>query len=66
MPHSLSDQILDYLFEDVFYRFRHFFSTEPDFKYAISLHFQPRKFEPGEIIYEEGDTVHELYFVMEG
>jgi hypothetical protein len=63
----------NYLFEDIFYRFRPFFHTyeykESKFLYDISFGFMPRRFEPSpedEIIYQEDDEVPEMYFIMEG
>lgn len=65
LPANLIQQVLNYLFEDIFYKFKYFFEDE-DFKYDICLHFQPRKFEPGEYIFQPGDEVHELYLILEG
>lgn len=65
LPANLIQQVLNYLFEDIFYKFKYFFGEE-DFKYDICLHFQPRKFEAGEYIFQPGDEVHELYLILEG
>lgn len=62
----MARNIIDYLFEDIFYKFRTFFGPENDFKQAICFHFQPRKFEVGEVIIEEGEQVGEVLLVTEG
>jgi hypothetical protein len=63
----------NYLFEDIFYKFRVFFNTQENresrFLYDIAFGFMPRRFEPTEddkIIYDEEDEVPELYFVIDG
>ncbi len=63
----------NYLFEDIFYRYRVFFNTQQNresrFLYDIAFGFMPRKFEANEIdkvIYDEEDEVPELYFILEG
>ena len=43
--------------------------TESSFLYDIALGFMPRKFEPTQedsLIYDEEDSVPEMYFVTEG
>ena len=71
LPISIKRTIMiNYLFQDVFYKFRQFFHTfeqrENEFLYDISFGFLPRKFEENEIIYDEEDEVPEIYFIMEG
>jgi len=63
----------NYLFEDLFYKFRMFFNTQENresrFLYDVSFGFMPRKFEPTEedkIIYDEEEEVPEMYFIIEG
>ena len=60
----------NYLFKDIFYNFRSFFMTfdykESKYLYKISFGFKPRKFEKHEVIYDEGDDVQEIYFLMNG
>jgi CRP-like cAMP-binding protein len=60
----------NYMFKDVFYNFRQFFLTyenrETKFLYEVSFGFKPRLFEKKEIIYEEGDEVSEMYFILSG
>lgn len=34
--------------------------------YKISFGFKPRKFEKNEVIFNEGDDVQEIYFIMNG
>lgn len=63
----------NYLFEDIFYKFRVFFNTQQNresrFLYDVAFGFMPRKFEANEtdqIIYDEEDEVPELYFILDG
>lgn len=71
LPISIKRTIMiNYLFQDVFYKFRQFFHTfeqrENEFLYDISFGFMPRKFEENEVVYDEEDEVPEVYFIMEG
>ena len=74
LPRSIKRQIMtQYLFEDLFYKFRMFFNTsenrESRFLYDVSFGFMPRRFEPTEedkIIYDEEEQVPELYLIVEG
>ena len=63
-------KIVKYLYSDIFYDFRFFFgesgSKEPNFKYYMAFHFQPRKFTPGDYIVKEGERLQELYFSYYG
>ena len=63
----------EYLFEDLFDKFRYFFNTfkfkETSFLYDVSFGFMPRRFEYDEeekFIYDEEDEVSEMYFILEG
>ena len=63
----------NYLFEDIFSKFKYFFNTyenkESRFLYDVSFGFMPRNFEDNEddkIIYDEGDEVPEMYFILSG
>ncbi len=63
----------NYLFEDIFYKFRMFFHTnenqESRFLYDVSFGFMPRRFENTDedrIIYDEEEEVPEMYFMVEG
>ena len=71
LPRSIKRAIMiNYLFKDIFFRFRQFFNTfenrDSKFLYEIAFGFMPRKFEEGEIIYDEDDEVPEIYFIIEG
>lgn len=63
----------DYLFKDIFFKFRHFFHSkeyrDSKFLYDISFGFMPRRFDTSDedwIIYDEEDEVPEMYFVLSG
>ena len=62
--------MINYLFQDVFYKFKELFDTyeniESKFLYDVAFGFMPRKFDENVIIYDEGDDVPEVYFIMEG
>lgn len=71
LPRSIKRAIMtSYLFQDIFFKFRQFFNTfenrDSKFLYDIAFGFMPRKFEEGEIIYDEEDEVPEIYFIIEG
>lgn len=71
LPKSIRRTIMiNYLFQDVFYKFRQFFNTfenrESEFLYNVAFGFMPRKFDENEIVYDEEDEVTEIYFILEG
>lgn len=71
LPRSIKKMIMiNYLFGDVLFLFRHFFRTvdnlDSKFLATVCFGFQPRKFEEGEIIYEEESEAPEIYFIMKG
>ena len=71
LPRSIKRTIMtNYLFQDVFYKFKKFFNTyeniESKFLYDVAFGIMPRKFDENEIIYDEEDDVPEVYFIMEG
>lgn len=71
LPWSIKRTIMiNYLFQDIFYKFRQFFNTfanrESEFLYNIAFGFMPRKFDENELVYDEEDEVTEIYFIMEG
>ena len=75
LPKSMKRRLMtNYLFQDVFFRFRSFFNTvqnkDSKFLYEVSFGFMPRKFDPSEeddeIIYDVEDEVSEMYFVLGG
>ncbi len=75
LPKSMKRRLMtNYLFEDIFFKFRHFFYTdenrESKFLYDVAFGFMPRYFdatdEEEQILYDEEDEVPEMYFVLEG
>lgn len=71
LPRSIKRTIMtNYLFQDVFYKFKEFFNTyeniESKFLYDVAFGFMPRHFDEEETIYDEEDEVPEIYFIMEG
>jgi hypothetical protein len=74
LPRVIKRSIMvQYLFDDVFYRFRSFFNTakhnESKFLYDISFGLKPRQFlgdDESSIIYDEEDDVSEMYLIKQG
>lgn len=70
LPRSIKMIMINYLFGDVLFMFRQFFRTvdnlDSKFLASVCFGFQPRKFEEGEIIYEEEEEAPEVYFIMSG
>lgn len=65
--------ILNYLFDDIIYKFRAFFFTmdnmQSQFLYDICFGIQPAKFDLNEhdqLILDEENEVSEMYFIQEG
>lgn len=70
MPKSLQQNLITYLFDDIFTRFRSFLHTEK-FKnspFYLELAFQllPRKYSANEYILKQGSPVQEIYLINEG
>lgn len=74
LPRSLKRSIMvQYMFDDVFYKFKNFFliAKHNDYKflYDISFGFKPRQFSPNNefsIIYDEEEDVSEMYLITSG
>ncbi len=74
LPRSIKRSIMvDYLFDDVFYKFRFFFNSvkyiQHKFLYDIAFGFKPRRFDSNDdekVIYDEEDDVSEMYLIDEG
>ena len=71
LPKSIKRKIVtDYLFGDIFYKFKVFFRTSqfPDSKYLydMAFGFLPRRFEEGDVIYREQEEVPEMYLILDG
>lgn len=74
LPRVIKKNIMvQYLYDDVFYKFKNFFKTsknsETKFLYDVSFNLKPRQFfaEPKKcIIYDEEDEVPEMYFILKG
>eukprot|EP01022_Parablepharisma_sp_SALTPOND_P018466 TRINITY_DN3017_c0_g1_i1.p3 TRINITY_DN3017_c0_g1~~TRINITY_DN3017_c0_g1_i1.p3 ORF type:complete len:507 (-),score=71.30 TRINITY_DN3017_c0_g1_i1:7765-9285(-) len=62
--------IIKYLFDDIFWDFRHFFNVPnkalSKFLYDIAFGFLPRIFKQGSVIYKEDEDVEELYLIRKG
>lgn len=65
--------MIQYLFDDVFYKFRLFFNTskhnDSKFLYDISFGLKPRQFlmdDDSSMIYDEEDDVSEMYLIKSG
>ncbi|CDW71925.1 cation channel family protein [Stylonychia lemnae] len=74
LPRVVKKNIMvQFLYDDVFYKFKNFFKTrknlESKFLYDISFNLKPRQFFPEShrcIIYDEEDEVPEMYFIQKG
>ena len=66
LPEKQRYEILDFLFGDIFIKFRIFFCDEVHFKYQICLHIQPRSYPSDIIIIQERSIPSEILFVEHG
>lgn len=74
MPREIKRSLMvQFLFDDVFYKFRNFFKTrkyqQSKFLYDVAFNLKPRQFFPDKdkcVIYDEEDDVPEMYFIMKG
>jgi hypothetical protein len=65
LPSETLLEIKNYLFGDVFGKYRSFLG-KTDLRYDLCLHFHPRLFRPDEMIQGEGEEVHEILFLRSG
>lgn len=66
LPESLKHQILEYIFDDIFYRFRYFFRHFSQDKYEMAKFLQPRIYKAYSIIIEIDEEVNEILFSNSG
>jgi len=67
LPESLYNDLMRYLFGDIFYTFRFFFLPQyPQFRDKIAMSLYPRIWDKGELIIEQFEAVPEVIFIMEG
>ena len=74
LPKSIKKNIMvQFLYDDVFYRFKGFFHTrkylDSKFLYDVAFNLKPRQFFPEAyrcVIYDEEDEVPEMYFIAKG
>jgi len=70
MPKSLQQNLIGFLFDDIFTRFRSFLHTEKfkgsPFYLELAFELLPRKYEVNEFILRQGSHVQEIYLINEG
>jgi len=65
LPEELVAEVKSHLFSDVFGLYRGYFGSS-GFAQEVSLHFHPRHFLVGELLLEEGESVSEVLFQLQG
>ena len=63
---DLKERIFEFLFSDIFYKFRFFFKFMGSSKYTLAGYLQPRFFIKNSIIQGIYEPVHEINFVYSG
>jgi hypothetical protein len=66
LPNRIQEDLLEYLFSDIFYTYKIFFNTVGDLKYVICRFLQPRLYQKGEIILKANEEVNEILFLSQG
>ena len=66
VPEATLRAIKDYLFDDIFALFGHFFFRSVEFRYDICLNLHPRVYARGQMILTENDEVTEILLVTKG
>jgi hypothetical protein len=66
LPDRLKHQVLNYLFDDVFYKFSYFFNIKSNWKYKVAVYLQPRFYTENQIILDINKDVHEVIFMIMG
>ena len=59
-------RVINYLFEELFLKYKLFFNVDTEFKYEIAYYLQPRTFNPDEEILGEEEETEEVYFLVSG
>lgn len=66
LPLKLKKNIIDYIFSDIFYKFKYFFKVFYSMRYEIARFLQPRIFPKNTIILECGSYAKEAVFASSG
>ena len=66
LPIRIKNTLIDYLFDDIFYKFTYFFRNFKDIQNEIALLFQPRVYNQNSIILEYDVNPTEIFFKTEG
>jgi hypothetical protein len=66
LPNKYKQELLDYLFSDVFYTYKVFFNAVGDLKYVICRFMQPKMYQRGEFILKANENVNEMLFLTQG
>ena len=66
LPLRIKNRLIEYLFDDIFYKFTYFFRHFKDVQNEIALLFQPRFYNQDSIILESDTHPTELFFKTKG
>ncbi|OMJ90680.1 hypothetical protein SteCoe_6964 [Stentor coeruleus] len=66
LPGDLKRRLTEHLFSDILYDYYQFFKPLEEKKYILALYLQPRIYQKGSIMLREGDTIHEIIFLVSG
>ena len=66
LPNRFKNELIQYLFDDIFYKFKPFFDDFKEMKYNLALFLHPRIFMKNDTILEENEYVNEIYLKISG
>lgn len=66
LPISIKNQIIEYLFSDIYYSFKYFFQEFQNIKYNISLCLHPRIYYKDSVIQQINKKINEVLLVTKG
>lgn len=66
LPQNLRNELIDYLFSDIIYKFNYFFKCFDEAKYELCRFLEPRVYKKKSILVSFGGTIEEFLFVNSG
>ena len=66
LPEHMQNELILYLFDDIFYTFRTFFKTFKKARYDIARCLEPRIYKTGEVLVKVGELVKEVLLASTG
>ena len=66
LPQPVRENIIEFLFSDIFYKFNFFFRNFKEIQFKIALFIQPRIYQEDCVILEQNEMAHEIFLKTKG